>query len=133
MACFTFLSSSIWKWFFVNVLICYIPLKKPICDMIIIKLFKWLKNLFQPHGITYWMYVFLLFNILWRTFFCANIFWHHIIWNKKCSSLTFGFFVFWLTIICKNIVKFFFSIDMVKIQTRLSWKIIQCDNNFGPP
>jgi hypothetical protein len=54
-------------------------------------------------------------------------------WNKKCGSLTFDFFVFLPTTICKYIVKILFSNDMVEIQTRLGWKIIECDNNLGPP
>jgi hypothetical protein len=138
MAHFTFLSSSIWKWFFVNILIYYI-----LMVITFKKTHLWYDNyqtLQMAHKPipTTWNH-----NVECMYFYCliscdihffvqiySNITAYEI---KSAGFLTFDFFVFWLTIICKNIVKIIFSIDMVKIQTRLPWKIIQCDNNFGPP
>lgn len=78
------------------------------------------------------MKIFEFFNILWHTFFDANIFKHHIVWNIYIYFLHLMFLGFDLIVLIiilnKNIVNFFHNNDIVKVQTWYPWKIVECDN-----
>ncbi len=47
--------------------------------------------------------------------------------------MAFEFFGFGPTIVCKLIVKILHNNDMAEVKKWYPWKIVQCDNNFGPP
>ncbi len=53
--------------------------------------------------------------------------------QEKCNFLAFEFFGFGPTRVCKFIMKILHNNDMVEVQTWYPRKIVQCDNNFGPP
>jgi hypothetical protein len=136
-----FLSSSIWKWLFIKNLIYRIliinawKLRKLIYDMIIIKKIALFTNLVQSYGITrfhkyykfqYFLEYIFIFKYTITHFFDTNIFKHHIRWNFKMYIFSIDFFLFWPIAICKNIMKIYFSNDMVEFKHGHPWKVIWC-------
>jgi len=109
-------------------------LKKPICDMIIIKLFIWLTNLFQSNEITRFSsyYKFHKNYVHFSAQIYSNITSNAIKKKKNVIFLTFDFFVFWFIITCKKLWKSFLIMTWLKFKHGYPWKTIQCDNNLGP-
>jgi hypothetical protein len=81
------------------------------------------KNHFNP-----WVYLHILIHCDVYVF-GTNIYFNITSYEIKIYS----FFGIWPTIICKYILKIFHNNDMVEVQTWEPWKIVQCDNNLGPP
>ncbi len=146
------LFSSIWKWRFIKTLIYHILMinipKTPICDMIIIKIFTLLTNLFQSYGITmfniyykvhknkiiliiFWVYLhFLVHNVI--HVFTTNIFWNYTIWVGKKNSLWLNFLCYNLPHYSKKLKKCAPVLPWLKFKHGHPWKIVQCDNIFYP-
>jgi len=107
-----FLLSTIWKWPFVKILIYHIfmvnALRKPICNMIIIKFFTWFTNMVQSYGIItfsryykfykYWksFQSFLEHICIFNTSWCTYFFHKYFLTSHHMKSKSFNFFSIWL-------------------------------------